>query len=39
VRLADVDGQELDAVAIAAAQVFQDPKLGSEGPSGEAAKY
>jgi hypothetical protein len=38
VRLADVDGDELDAIAKALVQFFQDPKLGSIGTSGEAAE-
>jgi len=38
VGLFDVDGDELDAVGVAAVQVFQDPKLGSEGASREAAE-
>jgi hypothetical protein len=37
-RLADIDSQESDAVAITPVQIFQDPKLGSERPSGEAAE-
>ena len=37
-RLADVDGQEIDTVAVALVNLFQDPKLGSVGASGEAAE-
>ena len=37
--LADVDGDELDAVLVAAVQVFEGPELGPEGPSGEAAEH
>src|SRR5207244_4499583 len=37
-RLADVDREELDVVAVALVDFFQDPKLGSVGSSGKAAE-
>ena len=37
-RFADIDADKLDFVAIAAFEFFQDPKLGSIRPSGEAAE-
>src|SRR6516162_6744834 len=35
---ADVHGHEFHFVTVPPLEVFQDPKLGSEGPSGEASK-
>src|SRR5207245_4661659 len=38
VRLADVDRQESDAVFVTLMNLFQDPRLGSIRPAGEAAE-